>query len=250
MGTSLWWFFRNNRVGGEPRADPEHAGGITYLIWFGNSSGSPKEELESVAGHIDIWKTLLDLLPLLPDHRRQKNGQMGRVKRNVSMRQTNALLVSFVSFGLQCGRWDSGCTVASQQEGPQFESHWGMAFQFACSPCARPGFLQALNRGTPEKWTCEVSCGLTCSPTAARHELPSSDNSCARALRSELQADTGYQLLKCDMGYLLLLLTEKECCTSITADSWWECFSLSKPSMSGWQWLVLKRTHILDEAEV
>lgn len=69
MGTSLWWFFRNNRVGGEPRADPEHAGGITYLIWFGNSSGSPKEELESVAGHIDIWKTLLDLLPLLPDHR-------------------------------------------------------------------------------------------------------------------------------------------------------------------------------------
>lgn len=56
-------------MGGEPRADPEHAGGITYLIWFGNSSGSPKEELESVAGHIDIWKTLLDLLPLLPDHR-------------------------------------------------------------------------------------------------------------------------------------------------------------------------------------
>lgn len=81
---------------------------ISHLVW--EFLRIPQEELESVAGHIDIWKTLLDLLPLLPDHRRQKNGQMGRVKRNVSMRQTNALLVSFVSFGLQCGRWDSGCT--------------------------------------------------------------------------------------------------------------------------------------------
>lgn len=142
------------------------------------------------------------------------------------------------------GQW----LALSQQEGPRFESH--MAFKFACCPCARLGFNQAFDQGTPEKWTCEASCGLTCSPTTARHELPFSDDSCGRALSSELQADTGYQLLKCDMGYLLLLPAEKECFTSITADSWWECFSLSKPSMSGWQWLVLKRTHILYEAEV
>jgi len=30
------------RLGGDPGADPEPAGGIIYLIWPGNASGSPR----------------------------------------------------------------------------------------------------------------------------------------------------------------------------------------------------------------
>jgi len=30
------------QLGGDPRADPAPAGGITYLVWPGNASGSPR----------------------------------------------------------------------------------------------------------------------------------------------------------------------------------------------------------------
>ena len=34
--------FGHVRLGGDPEADPEPAGGIIYLIWPGNASGSPR----------------------------------------------------------------------------------------------------------------------------------------------------------------------------------------------------------------
>ena len=39
--------------------DPEHASGITYLLWAGNTSGSPWR---------DVWNSLLSLLRPLPDY--------------------------------------------------------------------------------------------------------------------------------------------------------------------------------------
>ncbi len=49
LGAFLWRFSGHVQLVGEPEADPEHAGGITYLIWPGNASGSPRRS----------WKTLL-----------------------------------------------------------------------------------------------------------------------------------------------------------------------------------------------
>ncbi len=51
------------QLGGNPRADPEHAGGIMYPIWTGEHLGIAQEELEDVAEETDVWATLLSLLP-------------------------------------------------------------------------------------------------------------------------------------------------------------------------------------------
>ncbi len=53
----LWRLSRPVQLVGDPRVDPEHAGEIIYLIWPGNTSGSPRRS----------WKTLLgSLLPPRP----------------------------------------------------------------------------------------------------------------------------------------------------------------------------------------
>ena len=43
--------------------DPGHAGGTMSLSWPGNTSGSPPEELDKVAGESEVWALLLRLLP-------------------------------------------------------------------------------------------------------------------------------------------------------------------------------------------
>ncbi|KAI3364221.1 hypothetical protein L3Q82_011021 [Scortum barcoo] len=58
----LWRFSGHVQQVRNPRAAPEHAGGITYLIWFGNASGSPRRSC-NVAGERDVCATLLSLLP-------------------------------------------------------------------------------------------------------------------------------------------------------------------------------------------
>lgn len=50
-GASLWRLFQGTANREEPPgADPERAGGTAYVIWPQNASGSPQEDLESVAG--------------------------------------------------------------------------------------------------------------------------------------------------------------------------------------------------------
>lgn len=48
-----------------------------------------QEELESVAGHWDIWNTLLDLLPLLPDHRKAGEWTDGAKSQTQHVKETN-----------------------------------------------------------------------------------------------------------------------------------------------------------------
>lgn len=58
----LWsWALGNVKPTGDPSANTEHAGRITYPIWPGNVLGSP---LEVIAEEMDVWATLLSLLPL------------------------------------------------------------------------------------------------------------------------------------------------------------------------------------------
>ncbi len=42
--------FRARPTGRRPGADPQHAGGITYLIWPGNTSGSPQRSWKELLG--------------------------------------------------------------------------------------------------------------------------------------------------------------------------------------------------------
>ena len=58
---SLWEYCLNSQLGGDPWAKPEHTGGITYPIWPGKSSGSPRRSWRTWLGR----KTLPRLLPLL-----------------------------------------------------------------------------------------------------------------------------------------------------------------------------------------
>lgn len=49
LAVSLWRCFRHFQLVGDPGADPEHAGGTTYLFWPGNTLGSTRRS----------WRTLL-----------------------------------------------------------------------------------------------------------------------------------------------------------------------------------------------
>lgn len=42
LDTGFKSFFEHIHFGGDLRAEPEHAGCITYLMWPGNSLGSPR----------------------------------------------------------------------------------------------------------------------------------------------------------------------------------------------------------------
>lgn len=59
LGASLWMFSWHGQLGGDPWADPEPAGGIIYLIWPGNASGSPRRSWEVLRGRrasrITFW---------------------------------------------------------------------------------------------------------------------------------------------------------------------------------------------------
>ena len=61
-----WRYTGHVQLAGGLEVDPEHAGGITYLLWPGKRLRVPQEELESVAGERDVWYSLLSLLPLQP----------------------------------------------------------------------------------------------------------------------------------------------------------------------------------------
>lgn len=68
LGSSLWRFSWARPLGGDPRVDPEIAGGIIYLL-FSEHLGIPKEEQESIAWEMNAWNTLLSLLPPWPSPR-------------------------------------------------------------------------------------------------------------------------------------------------------------------------------------
>lgn len=68
LGSSLWRFSWARPLGGDPRVDPEIAGGIIYLL-FSEHLGIPKEEQESIAWEMNAWNTLLSLLPPWPGPR-------------------------------------------------------------------------------------------------------------------------------------------------------------------------------------
>lgn len=44
-----------------------HVGGTVSYGWPGNASACPWEELEDVSGEMEVWPSLLRLLPLRPD---------------------------------------------------------------------------------------------------------------------------------------------------------------------------------------
>ncbi len=46
----LWRFSGHVQLAKVPGVDPEHAGGITYLIWPGNASGSPQRSWKALLG--------------------------------------------------------------------------------------------------------------------------------------------------------------------------------------------------------
>ena len=46
-GAYLWRFSRHYQLGGDPGADPQLMGEITYLVWPGNASGSPRRSWEA-----------------------------------------------------------------------------------------------------------------------------------------------------------------------------------------------------------
>lgn len=58
---SLWTYSLNSQLEEDPWANPEHTGGITYPIWPGKASGSPKRSQSTWLGR----RTLPCLLPLL-----------------------------------------------------------------------------------------------------------------------------------------------------------------------------------------
>lgn len=60
-----FWQSEHVQLGGDHRAEPEHAGGMTYLILPGKASGSPQDLLYPQSRNVKAWSQVTALAPLL-----------------------------------------------------------------------------------------------------------------------------------------------------------------------------------------
>ncbi len=93
----LWRFSGHVQLVGDPRLDPKHAGGITYLIRAGTASGSPQRSCKILQGRVTSGTACLACCPRdpAPDKQKMDGWMLTSIKKSWNLHKIMALKLAY-----------------------------------------------------------------------------------------------------------------------------------------------------------